>query len=126
MRISLAGGAPLLAALAPLLLAPRAACEESATGTCPFYQQLECSGHGMCVAAEGGSVCKCEEGYQREDCSYANFWCVAGFAAAAFAGGFDFGLSAGAAVSTLVSPSTAAITESFFDIFCSGSLNTST
>ena len=40
--------------------------------SCPTYQNRECSGHGTCVEASGGSVCQCEEGYTRSDCSYAD------------------------------------------------------
>jgi len=40
--------------------------------SCPSFQGRECAGHGTCVTGEGGSVCQCEDGYQRADCSYAN------------------------------------------------------
>lgn len=42
------------------------------TAACPSFDGRVCAGHGTCTEAEGGSVCQCEEGYQRADCSYAN------------------------------------------------------
>ena len=53
-------------ALTPLLAAV------AASGACPSFRNRVCASHGTCVEAEGGSVCHCEEGYQRADCSYAN------------------------------------------------------
>jgi len=42
-----------------------------ARSACPIFGNRECSGHGDCLGKSG--VCRCHAGYERTDCSYANF-----------------------------------------------------
>lgn len=57
-----------------LLLLPALGCSAAASAACPIYAGRVCAGHGQCDAtAAGGPECRCEEGYIKSDCSWANF-----------------------------------------------------